>query len=276
MGILDPWREARAGILAQPFVAPDPFVNPGYNLPDHPNAPYRPSINAVNEEVVAATQAAGTPFAPRAPFKYDQGEGDGYSPTGSEMPEGNPLTAPTDLRNAGMLFPGGAALGAGYGSYYGSKEADKMGFHSTGMHPGISGPKAFANAMSFGAFGKNLTDQYNDYLYEASTFPDDNNLGDYISPPNYSQPNPGLYVNAPVTSAAPINPVNTEYLAPILTPEETRQRKSEVDLQMAINNEYYGGLLGGESFSDGGGGFGGYSGGESDNAGNDTGDRGAY
>tara|TARA_R110001592_G_scaffold213281_1_gene466010 strand:+ start:1753 stop:2565 length:813 start_codon:yes stop_codon:yes gene_type:complete len=270
MGILDPWREARAGILAQPFVAPDPFVNPGYNLPDHPNAPYRPTPDAVNEEVVAATQAAGTPFAPRRRFQ-DQG-GDGWSPTSAEMPEmpeGNPLTAPTDMRNLGMmsLFPGGAVVGAGAGSYYGANAADKMGLHSTGINPNISALNALTNAMSFGALGTNLTDQYNNFLSEASTFPDDNNLGGYISN-NYSQPNPGLYVNDPGTSAAPITPVTSMQLTPTMTHPQQDLAYS----QMQLAQETYGS----GDYSDGGGGYGGYSGGESDNAGNDTGDRGAY
>ena len=270
MGILDPWREARAGILAQPFVAPDPFVNPGYNLPDHPNAPYRPTPDAVNEEVVAATQAAGTPFAPRRRFE-DQG-GDGWSPTSAEMPEGNPLTAPTDMRNLGMmsLFPGGAVVGAGAGSSYGANAADKMGLHSTGINPNISALDAFTNAMSLGFLGTNLTDQYNNFLSEASSFPDDNNLGGYISP-NYSQPNPGLYVNDPGTSAAPITPVTSTPLAPMLTPAQANQQRDLRDMQMALAQETYGG----GQYSDGGGGFGGYSGGQTD-AGNDTGDRGAY
>lgn len=82
MGILDPWREARAGILAQPYVAPEPWVNPGYNLPDHPNAPYRPTPE-VNEEVVAATQAAGTPYDPRWRRPEEQQISEGHD--GSEI-----------------------------------------------------------------------------------------------------------------------------------------------------------------------------------------------
>lgn len=213
MGILDPWREARAGILAQPFVAPDPFVNPGYNLPDHPNAPYRPTPEVVNEEVVAATQAAGTPFAPRRRFE-DQG-GDGWSPTSAEMPKGNPLTAPTDLRNAGMMFPGGSALGAGYGSYYGSNEADKMGLHSTGINPNISALDAFTNAMSLGFLGTNLTDQYNNYLSEASSFPDGGSLS---AIPN---PNNPLMQPYEMTNAAPITPVTSQSLPPLNSVQPT-------------------------------------------------------
>ena len=166
-------------------------------------------MSIVGDQILAPQQY-------RDPFRYDQGEGDGYSPTDSEMPEGNPLTAPTDLRNLGMvsMIPGASVAGAGYGSYYGANAADKMGFNSTGINPGISGPEAFKNAMSLGFLGTNLTDQYNNFLSEASSFPDDNNLGGYISP-NYSQPNPGLYVNDRGTYAAPITPVTSQSLSPL-------------------------------------------------------------
>ena len=218
-------------------------------------------MSIVGDQILAPQQY-------RDPFRYDQGEGDGYSPTDSEMPEGNPLTAPTDLRNLGMvsMIPGASVAGAGYGSYYGANAADKMGFNSTGINPGISGPEAFKNAMSLGFLGTNLTDQYNNFLSEASSFPDDNNLGDYISP-NYSQPNPGLYVNAPETSNVGV-PVSWK-------DQQHKDMVKNAEADMKHNNDWYSQLLS-ESFSDGGGGFGGYSGGESDNAGNDTGDRGAY
>ena len=83
-------------------------------------------------------------------------------------------------------------------------------------------------------------------------------------PPGYT---PGPPVNPNYQSALHA-PVTSMQLTPIMTHPQQDLAYS----QMQLAQEIYGG---GDS-SDGGGSGGGYSGGESDNAGNDTGDRGAY
>lgn len=268
MGILDPWREARAGILAQPFVAPDPFVNPGYNLPDHPSAPYRPSINAVNEEVVAATQAAGTPFAPRAPFKYgqDEGEGDGWDGTGNEPTS---LYSLTDEELSQQLS---SSMDDKHNP---ENNSALRGVHNmTGGY--LSGPKSFARAalspaaaLANAMAGNQLQSLFNEQAVRNQRS-DVNKMHNSQQgvPPGYT---PGPPVDPNYQSLTP-TPVASMPLTPMLTPVEAQRQRDLRDMQMNLAQETYGG---GE-YSDGGGGFGGYSGGESDNAGNDTGDRGAY
>jgi len=263
MGILDPWREARAGILAQPFVAPDPFVNPGYNLPDHPNAPYRPTPEVVNEEVVAATQAAGTPFAPRRRFQ-DQG-GEGWDGTGNEPTS---LYSLTDEELSQQLS---SSMDDKHNP---ENNSALRGVHNmTGGY--LSGPKSFARAalspaaaLANAMAGNQLQSLFNEQAVRNQRS-DVNKMHNSQQgvPPGYT---PGPPVDPNYQSLTP-TPITSMPLTPILTAVEAQRQRELRDMQMNLAQETYGG---GE-YSDGGGGFGGYSGGQTDD-GNDTGDRGAY
>tara|TARA_R110002153_G_scaffold27472_3_gene85340 strand:+ start:5370 stop:6182 length:813 start_codon:yes stop_codon:yes gene_type:complete len=177
------------------------------NAPTYQQTGVTPNIVAQDEQGLSIVgDQILAPQQYRDPFKPDQGEGDGWSPTRAEMPEGNPLTAPTDLRNAGMMLPGGSALGAGLGSYLGSNAADKMGLHSTGINPNISALGALTNAMSFGLLGTNLTDQYNNFLSEASTFPDGGYPTSITNPNNPFNLSPLISPNRPIPSYTEVSP----------------------------------------------------------------------
>lgn len=113
MGLLDSWRDTRAAILGNyGYSQPDAWQNPGYGQT------YTPGPWTANDEVTSATQAAGTPHAPRQQVPVlPEGSAQDDTPPSTRSPANNfGWMGPMARMGAGLLgaaLPGGGLLGLG-------------------------------------------------------------------------------------------------------------------------------------------------------------------